>query len=111
MSTCYLYCLARLGREEAQPKPKSEDAEDPLPTESKDSATPSDKSGEGEDKKTEASELTESVVNVPDEPKRKEVMLKAALDMDNEFMLDGFDFSTGTLYMCVSLVVNIVESV
>ena len=95
----YLHCSARLGREETQSKPQSDDAEEPLPTETQGNTTPSDKSEEGEDKKAEASELSERVVKVPAVSKKKEVMLKAALDMDNEFMLDGFDFSTGTVYV------------
>ncbi len=41
---------------------------------------------------------------VRDVPSKKEVMLKAALEIDN-FMLDGFDFSTGIeIELCCSII-------
>ncbi len=43
------------------------------------------------------------IKNTADKPHKREVTLKAALEIDN-FMLDGFDFSTGMdqcqIYWC-----------
>ncbi len=69
-------------------QPREEDSESPLHIE--DAENQVDK----EQCELEPASKESKAKSVKDIPSKKEVMLKAALEMDN-FMLDGFDFSTG----------------
>lgn len=87
MFTPCLYRAARLGREETESQPEEEDSESPLTVEL---------GGEHPENELQPADIRETKTRNPgdNKPHKREVTLKAALEIDN-FMLDGFDFSTG----------------